>query len=136
MNDDRITDDELAALRAHAPPPWRWSGWNYGDDHFWGRDDLEGSLIAADGQEVLRGVTTEGEDPRVVVLDKSSARLLELAPRLLAEVRRLRSDEWLRAAAEEIAANLSILEDDWHQDRELALAGISEMIRAHRDGRP
>ena len=93
MSDERISDEELAALRAHAPPPWRWSGWNFGGDHFWGRDDLEGSLIAADGQEILRGVTTEGEDPRVIVLNKSSARLIELAPRLLEEVRRLRETE-------------------------------------------
>jgi hypothetical protein len=75
---------------------------------------------------------TEAElDPVVRIFDEyvqrefeRRTRILELIEALQAEVRRLRSDDWLQRAAEEICV----------PDCDFGWADVVEILRKHRDG--
>ena len=69
------------------PGPWKWIGWNYGD---FAQDGHEGKLWSeADQCPVLRGTTTEGEDPRVDVVNPFDGHLIAAAPDLYAALEKL-----------------------------------------------
>jgi hypothetical protein len=59
---------------------------------------------------------------------------VDYARRLMAEVRRLRSDEWLKAAAAAVAVNLAYLEDEAAQDPTAAELHVFDILKARRDG--